>query len=45
MMTTRSDLLRKVADDLERARQLTQQPNFNLKEMNELLAGKDPAKP
>lgn len=41
MMQTRSDLLRKVADDLERARQLTQQPDFKFKEMSELLAGKD----
>jgi len=41
LLQTRSDLLKKVADDLERARQMTRQPNFRLREMDDLLNGKD----
>ena len=40
MMQTRSDLLKKVAEDLERARKMTQEPNFKFKEMKDLLSGK-----
>lgn len=41
MLQTRSDLLKKVADDLERARKMTQEPNFKFKEMKDLLGGKN----
>lgn len=41
MLQTRSDLLLKVSDDLERARKMTKEPNFKIQEMKDLLAGKD----
>ena len=42
---TRSELLAKVAADLEAATKMSKQPNFRLKEMNDLLEGKRTIQP
>ena len=41
MDQTRSERLARVAADLEAAKQISQGPNFRLKEMNDLLEGKN----
>lgn len=45
MNATRSELLAKVAADLEAAKKMSKQPNFRLKEMNDLIEGKSTPQP
>lgn len=45
MNATRSELLARVAADLEAAGKMSRMPNFRLQEMNDLMEGKTTVKP